>query len=89
MPYNISYINEFNEQSYLKVLSDKKMLEMLLQNHIYRLDVMRPYYAAKDLFKESLDHYVTKQYEENPNFRTSKEFNNYLNYLSDLLNRLH
>ena len=84
--YNESYINEFNPNSYELVLSDRKTLENLAKNHNNRLDPMKPYYASKDLFRESLDHYVTKRYNEDEAFRNSKEMKNYIAYSANLAN---
>ncbi len=85
MPYNESYINDFREDAYLRVLSDRRQLEMLARNHLNRLDTMHPYYASRDLFRESLDNYCAKRYDQDPNFYRSKEFSNYLEYLSNII----
>lgn len=83
--YNDVYINEFREETYHKLLGNPSLLEDLHKNHIARLDNLKPYYGSKDLLKESLDHYVTKRYMDEPTFRGSKEFQNYLDYLARLM----
>ena len=83
--YNQAYIDAFNIDSYMSVLRNPKKLDELLANHLARLDTKQRYVGGTDLYKESLDHFVTKMYAESPEFRKTKEFANYIRFLNDLV----
>ena len=84
--YKKAYINIFNESEYEKYLSDRLLLEQLKNSYLDKYtDKSDAYQLA---FKESLDHYVTKQCLENKDFINSTQFSNYCEYLKKIIRRM-
>ena len=89
--YNSSYIEDFNENYYLKYLpnidaktpEEIKNIELLLKDlaDSYINQYIKPTYLETLAFKESLDHYVLKQLKTDPNFKNSSRFKLYCKYI--------
>lgn len=83
--YKKAYINVFKEAEYDKYLSNRLLLEQLKNSYLDKYtDKSDAYQLA---FKESLDHYVTKQCLENKDFINSTQFSNYCEYLGKIIRR--
>lgn len=57
--YNNKYINDFNEEMYLKYLAHPEALKEIADAYINQYQ--NPTYDSTIAFKESLDHYVLKK----------------------------
>ncbi len=83
--YNIGYIEAFKENRYDKLLSSPTSLSILFDKWFrqYQDDADTEFLALK----ESLDHYVAKRLSEDKNYYRSVYFQNYYQYLIDLVNK--
>ena len=81
--YNDNYISCFDEKGYLRILEEKSSYELsiLLNNYTnrYYLDYYKKVEAKLSLYKESLEHYVTKKFLTEDNFKDTEIFKNYVN----------
>ena len=77
--YNNKYINDFDEETYLKYLSNKDLLKEIADCYINQFN--SPTYDNTLAFKESLDHFILKNIKINPEFIKSNYFHNYLKYI--------
>lgn len=81
--YNEHYISCFDEKGYLRILEEKNPYElaMVLNNYTnrYHLDYYKKVEAKLSLYKESLEHYVTKRFLTEDNFKDTELFKNYVN----------
>ena len=66
------YINDFDERLYIDYLRNPNKLRQLADAYIHQFD--NPTYDCTIAFKESLDHYVAKQYLNNPTFINDEKF---------------
>lgn len=78
--YINKYINDFNIKMYNEYLSDVHKLKELADSYINQYS--NPTYDCTIAFKESLDHYVSRELENNPSFRNTNLFSNYLKYIN-------
>lgn len=78
--YNEKYIRDFDEETYLKYLSNRNALKEIADAYINQYH--NPTYDCTIAFKESLDHYILKQIKSNPNFIKTVQFKNYRDYLN-------
>ena len=78
--YINKYINDFNIKMYDEYLSDVYKLKELADSYINQYS--NPTYDCTIAFKESLDHYVSRELENNPSFRNTNLFSNYLKYIN-------
>jgi len=81
MSYNDKFINDYNEQTYIKFLSDESLLNFLLNNYNNRYYKNASVDGNYILVQESLNHYVVKKLKSDPSFSQSKYFLNYKKYL--------
>ncbi len=83
MDYNDKYIKDFDEKTYLKFLSDYKLLDGLLACYKSRYEKDGKVNGNMILFQESLNNYVVKQIKTSPSFVSSNAFKNYKQYLQN------
>ena len=83
MNYNNKYINDYNEETYLKFLSDYSLLNALLNNYNSRYNQGGKVNGNFILLQESLNHYVIKQIKTSPSFVSTDAFKNYKKYLQN------
>ena len=79
------YINDFDERLYIDFLTNPNKLEELGNAYIHQFD--NPTYDCTIAFKESLDHYVAKQYLKNPAFINDEKCKNYMIYLINIFSK--
>ena len=79
------YINDFDERLYIDFLTNPNKLEELGNAYIHQFD--NPTYDCTIAFKESLDHYVAKQYLKNPAFINDEKCKNYMIYLNNIFSK--
>lgn len=79
------YVTDFSESAYKYYLADKNKLIQLANAYIDQYS--NPTYDCTIAFKESLDHYIVKQYLSNPSFIETIEFNNYVQYLNYIFSK--
>lgn len=77
------YANDFLEEQYFSILKDKNSLKEIADNYLKQYE--NPTFAETIIFKESLDHFIVKMINTDPNFKNSEEFKNYLIYVIDYL----
>ncbi len=80
MAYNEKYIRDFKKKDYTNYLSDRNALKEIADAYINQYQ--NPTYDCTIAFKESLDHYILKQIQENASFIKSTQFKNYVDYLN-------
>lgn len=81
--YNQVYINEFDESAYIKFLSNPAKLSYIKDAYLNQYnDKSDSFFLA---FKESLDHYVKKKLLEDDSFINTREFQNYLIYVLQIV----
>ncbi len=78
--YIEKYINDFNDDMYKYYLSDLQKLKQLAD--AYASQYNNPTYDCTIAFKESLDHYICREFSKNPNIINTTEFKNYLQYIN-------
>jgi len=78
--YNDVFINEYEEETYIKYLRDRNLLWGLVLAEKSRY-VAEKVNGEVFLLKESLDHYVLKRLNANSNFQNTMEFRNYLDFI--------
>lgn len=83
--YVEKYINDFDEKLYKEFLSEPNKLKQLADAYISQYS--NPTYDCTIAFKESLDHYIVKEYMSNPLFINTKEFRNYVIYLKGIFSK--
>lgn len=79
------YINDFDERLYIDYLTNPNKLGQLADAYIHQFD--NPTYDCTIAFKESLDHYVAKQYLNNPTFINDEKCKNYMIYLNNIFSK--
>lgn len=78
--YIEKYINDFSDDMYKYYLSDLQKLKQLAD--AYASQYNNPTYDCTIAFKESLDHYICREFSKNPNIINTTEFKNYRKYIN-------
>ena len=74
------YITDINDEMSKYYLSDLQKLKQLAD--AYASQYNNPTYDCTIAFKESLDHYICREFSKNPNIINTTEFKNYLQYIN-------
>ena len=80
-----SFINDFDEDSYRKILSNPNKLGVILENYNNKFNENYSIDTKLLFFKESLDYYVISKINDRE-FTNSQLFRNYINYTYNLIN---
>lgn len=83
--YIEKYIKDFDENMYRYYLSDFEKLKQLADAYVSQYD--NPTYDCTIAFKESLDHYICREFSKNPNIINTTEFKNYLKYIKYIFDK--
>ncbi len=83
--YNEEYIACFSEDKYKNILQDNNVLNLLIpliNKYTNKYDGNCKIDGEDIIFKESLDHYILKQLQENPSFINTVEMRNYAEFIA-------
>ncbi len=85
-PYKKEYISDYSIDDYNRYLNSPSNLAILKNNYFKRYaENSSNYDGYYHALKESLDHYVLKRIEENPQFLGGTQGQNYLNHIINII----